>query len=306
MPGTTVSTSAPPDGLDTTSADQDAPTARGRAAWRVRLDELLHSTFFTRTITALIVVNAALLGLETSRGLMATGAGPVIQVANTAILVVFVLEIAAKLVARGPRFFLSGWNVFDTLVVGIALVPAAQGLQVLRSLRVLRVLRMLSTIKNLRDIVEAIGRALSGMAWTSLLLLLVFYVFGVIGTELFRDAQPEFFGDLGRTMYTLFQVMTLESWSMGIARPTMETEPLAWVFFVPFILVSSFMVLNLFIAIIVNATQSVHEEEQQDVNALILSELMALREEVAELRDAREGTNATSDAPTDPSPPPGR
>lgn len=279
-----LSTSPSPEGLDTTPADSDIVPPAGRASWRLKLDAFLHKAPFTRTVTALIVLNAVLLGLATSQALMSSFAGVPIRVANQVILGFFVLEIGAKLLARGPQFFRSGWNIFDLLVVGISLVPAGSGLQVLRSLRILRVLRMLSQVKNLRDIVEAIGRALSGMMWTSLLLLLVFYVFGVMGTELFGAAQPEFFGDLGRTMYTLFQVMTLESWSMGVARPTMESAPLAWLFFIPFILVSSFMVLNLFIAIIVNATQSVHDDDREDVNAPILHELRQLRDEVSALR----------------------
>lgn len=276
-----------PEGINTSSADSRISVSAGRAPWRVTLDEFLHGTAFTRTVTALILVNAVLLGLETSQGIMSSPAGMPIRVANMLILGFFVLEIASKLIARGPSFFRSGWNIFDLLVVGVSLVPAGSGLQVLRTLRILRVLRLLSQVKNLRDIVEAIGRAVSGMAWTSLLLVLVFYVFGVMGTELFGDVQPQYFGNLGSTMYTLFQIMTLDSWSSGIARTTMEAAPLAWMFFVPFILVSSFMVLNLFIAIIVNATQSVHEDGQQDVNAEILQELRQLREEVAALRPDR-------------------
>jgi voltage-gated sodium channel len=281
----TVGAPTPPQGLDTSAADRDIAPPTGRGTWRVKLDAVLHGTTFTRTVTALIVLNAALLGLETSEAVMTSPVGAPVRVVNQLILGFFVVEIVAKLIARGLHFFRSGWNVFDLLVVGVSLVPASSGLQVLRTLRVLRVLRLLSQVKNLRDIVEAIGRALSGMAWTSLLLLLVFYVFGVMGTELYGQSQPEFFGDLGRTMYTLFQVMTLESWSMGIARPTMESAPLAWLFFVPFILVSSFMVLNLFIAIIVNATQSVHEEDRVDLDGEILREIRELRSEVAALRE---------------------
>ena len=211
-------------------------------------------------ITGLIILNAVVLGLETSRRAMDV-AGELLALLNSLILAVFVVEIVAKLAASAR--FPPGWNVFDFVIVAISLAPAAGPLAILRSLRILRVLRLLSTIKRLRMLV--IADALPpGIGWTAALLLMMFYIFGVMGTELFGDAFPDWFGTLGASIYTLFQIMTLESWSMGVARPVMEQYPHAWLFFVPFILISSFMVLNLFIAIIVNATQEVHDLEQKE------------------------------------------
>lgn len=231
-----------------------------RSAWRQQLGDFVESRRARGVITVLILLNAVILGLETSDSVRAA-VGPVLTALNQAILAVFVVEIATKLLAFGPRFFRSGWNVFDFVIVAIALVPTSGPLAILRTLRILRVLRLLSTVKRLRMIIESLIQAMPGIGWTAALLGMMFYIFGVMGTELFGDRFPEWFGNLGRSIYSLFQVMTLESWSMGIARPVMEEYPYAWVYFVPFILISSFMVLNLFIAIIVSATQEVHDEE---------------------------------------------
>ncbi|WP_111655440.1 ion transporter [Isoalcanivorax indicus] len=228
--------------------------------WRERLGDWIESAAVRHFITALIVVNAIVLGVETSATARAA-AGELLALLNGAILLVFVVEILVKLVAFGPRFFRSGWNIFDFLIVGISLAPTSGPLAILRSLRILRVLRLLSSVKRLRMLVESLMHSLPGIGWTAALLLMMFYIFGVMGTELFGESFPDWFGTLGASIYSLFQIMTLESWSMGIARPVMEQYPYAWVFFVPFILISSFMVLNLFIAIIVSATQEVHETE---------------------------------------------
>ncbi|RFF26391.1 MULTISPECIES: ion transporter [unclassified Wenzhouxiangella] len=257
-----------------------APAAAG--GWRERLGRWVEGRAFSRFIIALIVVNAIILGLETSSAVMAR-AGDLLLAANTVILGVFIVEIGLKLIAFGPRFFRSGWNVFDFLVVGASLVPTAGPLEILRALRVLRVLRLLSQVPKLRVIIESLLRALPGMGWTALLLLLVFYVFAVMGTMLFGERFPEYWGSLGASLFSLFQIMTLESWSSGIARPMMEAIPWAWVFFVPFILVSSFMVLNLFIAIIVTATQSIHQDEEDLERRQLLEELRSINQRLAQL-----------------------
>ncbi len=206
------------------------------------------------TIIALIVFNALVLGLETSDWVMAR-AGTALRVLDGAVLAVFVAEIVAKLVAHDRHFFRSPWNVFDFAIVGAALVPASGPLSILRALRILRLMRLLGRVPRLRRIVEALLRALPGIGWILLLLGLVFYVFAVMGTQLFGDTFPEYFGTLGKTLYTLFQVMTLESWSMGIARPVMAVHPWAGLYFVTFILITAFTILNLFIGVIVNTMQ---------------------------------------------------
>ena len=234
--------------------------------WRARLGRWVESPAIRNAITLIIVFNAVILGMETSVTLR-NAIGEELALVNHVVLIVFVLEILIKLLAFDFRFFRSGWNNFDFVIVGIALIPASGPLTILRALRILRVLRLLSTVKRLRMLVDSLMHALPGIGWTAALLLMMFYIFGVMGTELFGSRFPDWFGTLGRSIYSLFQVMTLESWSMGIARPVMAVYPYAWLFFVPFILISSFMVLNLFIAIIVGATQEVHDSEQRIVRA---------------------------------------
>ncbi len=252
------------------------------APWRQKLGDWVEGAPFTRFIIGLIVINAIILGLETSDRLV-LAAGPALSLVNGLILTVFVVEIVLKLLAFGPRFFRSGWNIFDFLIVSISLMPATGPLEILRALRILRVLRLLSQVPKLRVIIESLMRALPGMGWTALLLLLVFYVFAVMGTMLFGDEFPEYWGNLALSLFSLFQIMTLESWSSGVARPMMEVYPWIWVYFVPFILVSSFMVLNLFIAIIVTATQSIHADEEEEQRQELLTELRSINQRLERL-----------------------
>jgi voltage-gated sodium channel len=258
------------------------------ATVRARLGAWVESTRVQRIVVALIVVNAVTLGLETSSE-VAARIGPFLSIVDQAILAVFVLELALKLYANGWRFFKSAWNVFDLLVVGVALVPAAGPLSVLRTLRVLRVLRLISTMPRLRFIVESLLRAIPGIGAIGGLLGILFYVFAVMATSLFGGAFPEWFGSIGGSLYTLFQIMTLESWSMGIVRPVMDQFPEAWLFFVPFILLATFTMLNLFIAVIVNTMQSMHAQEAHDerehIEETVHDESTVLRREIISLRD---------------------
>jgi len=261
---------------------------------RTRLQEFIEHSRVQGGIIILILINAALLGLETWPAAMAA-AGGLILTLDSAILVVFVVEIAVRVYVHRLAFWRDPWSVFDFLVVAIALAPAAGPFAVLRALRVLRVLRLLTLVPSMRRVIGALLAAIPGLGSIALVLLIIYYVFAVIATKLFAAAYPEWFGDLGRSLYTLFQIMTLESWSMGIARPVMEKFPYAWVFFVPFILVATFTMLNLFIAIIVNAMQSYNEAEHAASNqvadttrrqdaAVAQAEFRDLRDEIRELR----------------------
>lgn len=227
---------------------------------RQKLDAWLDKSWTQNFIIGVIILNAIVLGLETSGVIMAQF-GTLITAIDAACLAVFVLEIAAKLIARGGRFFRDGWNLFDFAIVGIALVPAAGGFSVLRALRILRVLRVVSVAPRLRRVVEGFITALPGMGSVFLLMSIIFYIGAVIATKLFAENFPQFFGSLGDSAYTLFQIMTLESWSMGVVRPVMEVYPYAWAFFVPFILVTTFAVVNLLVGLIVNSMQDAHQEE---------------------------------------------
>ncbi len=228
--------------------------------FRARLDAWLEQPWVSNTIVAVIIANAVLLGLETSETAMDL-AGGVLVFLDRLCLVIFVAEIALKIIARGWRFFRSGWNLFDFFIVGVALMPGSDGLSVLRALRILRVLRVISVAPRLRRVVEGFVTALPGMGSVFLLMAIIFYIGAVMATKLFGTAFPEWFGNLGLSAYSLFQIMTLESWSMGIVRPVMEQFPYAWVFFVPFIMVTTFAVVNLLVGLIVNSMQDAHAEE---------------------------------------------
>jgi len=230
---------------------------------RQRLKTFIENITVQRILLALILINAIILGLETSPEVM-TAVGPFLMALDKAILAVFVIELTIRLLVHRFAFFKDGWNVFDFIVVGIALVPASGPFAVLRALRVLRVLRVLTFVPSMRKIVGALIKSLNGMLSIAMVLGLVYYVAAVMVTKLFGEAFPDWFGSLGASLYTLFQVMTLESWSMGIARPVMEAFPYAWVFFIPFILIATFTMLNLFIAVIVNAVQTMHDDDNKD------------------------------------------
>ena len=265
------------------------------AGWRGRLIGWIESPPIQHFLISVIVLNAVVLGLETSPALMGRW-GPALVAADRAMLAVFVIEIALRIFAHRLSFFRDPWSVFDFLVTAVALVPAAGPFSVLRALRVLRVLRLLTMVPSMRRVVGGLLSAIPGLASVVAIIGIIFYVSAVIATKLFAERFPDWFGSLGESAYTLFQVMTLESWSMGIARPVMDAYPYAWIFFVAFILVSTFTMLNLFIAIIVNAMQSQQSEEARhteqvvaeridDDTAALQRELAAMRLELREVRD---------------------
>ena len=243
-----------------------------------------------RAIMILIVINAIILGLEPYATVMAPH-GAILSWLDQAILIVFVVEILARMTVQRTAFFRDAWNIFDFLVVAIALIPATGPLQVLRALRILRVLRLITAVPSLKRVVGGLISALPGMGSVVALLLLIFYVFAVMATKLFGEDFPNYFGNLTASIFTLFQIMTLEAWADGIVRPVMDKYPYAWLFFIPYIVVTSFAVLNLFIGIVVSAMQSEHEAEQAETRkiekaeqATLLGELRALRTEVSSLR----------------------
>jgi voltage-gated sodium channel len=263
------------------------------------LRKVVSDPWVERVIFVLILVNAVTLGLETSATAMQRF-GPILTAIDRFIIAVFVIEILARLIVQRSAFFRDGWNVFDMTVVGIALAPATATFSVLRALRVLRLLRVITVVPALQRVVGGLIGALPGMGSILLLIALIFYVFGVMAVNLYGAEDPEHFGTLGSALYTLFTVMTLEGWVDGVVKPIMEKFPRAWLFFVIFIVVTTFMVLNLFIGVVVNAMQKEHakaealelDQEREIVHEEaqpILSEIRSLKAEVAELRKALAG-----------------
>ena len=228
---------------------------------RRRLNQFVDHRLFQSSIMCLIILNAVILGLQTSPVVM-EAIGSEINLLDEVMLIIFIIELVFRICAKGLNFFRDPWGLFDFLVVAITLVPSNEALSVLRALRVLRVFRTVSTVPRLRRIVAALLHAIPGVGAIIALLLLVFYVFSVITTTIFGQDFPEWFGNIGASMFTLFQIMTLESWAMGIVRPVMEVYPWSWVLFVTFLMLASFTVLNLFIAVIIDSMQSLNEEKQ--------------------------------------------
>ena len=280
-----------------TRADE-ADTPRARAA------RLVLSPLFQRVVIGLILFNAVTLGLETSESVMESW-GDLLHAIDTVLLVLFTVELAIRIYAFRGRFFRDPWGLFDFVIVAISWVPDSGPLSVLRALRVLRVLRLVSIVPSLRNVVEAMLGALPGMGSIVLLMLLIYYVFAVMAVKLFADVMPEQFGDLGSAALTLFQLMAMDDFG-NVVRSAMEEKPWAWLFFFPFTIIATFVVLNLFIGVIVDSIQTLREQRggaeaasaqlaaeaarsdaHLDAQA-VLAELRALRAEVQALRDQRQ------------------
>lgn len=271
---------------------------------RAILKPIIEHRRFQNFIIAIIVINAILLGMETSPAVMASY-GDWLHGIDKVILGIFTVEIAIRIYCHRLSFFKDPWSLFDLTVVVISLIPASGPFAVVRALRVLRVLRLVSIAPSMKAVVSALIQSLPGMGAIVALLSLVFYVSAVMATTLFGETFPDWFGNLGKSFYTLFQIMTLESWSMGIVRPVMEKQPMAWLFFVPFILVATFTMLNLFIAVVVNAMQAHHEAEQgksdrevikeaHDEREILYREIIHLRKEIISLnKELKRNSSAT-------------
>lgn len=247
-----------------------------------------HPTF-ERFVIAVIIVNGIALGLETSKIVMST-VGGFLEWLDFFIICFFVFEVVARMIVHKGRFWLDPWNVFDTAVVAVTLMPATENFSVLRALRILRVLRIVSALPSIRRVVTGLLNAIPGMSSILFLLTLINYIFAVLTTKLYGGTHPEFFGTIGASFFTLFQIMTLEGWSGEVVRPVMQDHPNAWAVFVPYIVIVTFAVLNLFIGIVVDAMQSQSDEERDDEAELayerIIAEIHGLRDEVRQIRDS--------------------
>ena len=268
-------------------SDDDLLKLRARsgiAPWRLRLAEFIESGPVQRFILAAIIVNAVVLGLYIDPTILPQ-LDPLWRAIDLFCLGVFAVEIVIKLVAYRLGFFKSGWNVFDFLVVAIALIPGNGALSVLRTLRVLRVLRLLTVVPSLRRVVAAFIHSIPGLGAVVMVMAIFFYAAAVMAVGFFGATFPDWFGSIGKSLYTLFQVMTLESWSMGIVRPVMESHPFAWAFFVPFIIIATFTILNLFIGIIVSTMQELAMiPDPESPNRETIEILSRIEEDLARLR----------------------
>ncbi|WP_311922938.1 ion transporter [Microbispora sp. H10836] len=259
---------------------------------RERLRVFVDSQVFQRAVIAVIALNGIALGLETSPEL-ADGHATTFLVIDRVILAVFVVEIILRIVVHGKAFFRDPWSWFDLIIVGMALVPASESVSILRLFRFLRVLRLISVVPGMRRVVSALFAALPGLASAVVLLLLSLYTASVIGEQLFREAAPQYFGDLGRSLFTMFTVLTVENWPQ-VAEDVMAKEPLAWIFFATFIVITAFFVLNLLIGVIVSAMEAEvnaqrwkeDQELELEQHIVVMNEIRALSEKVDRLAAA--------------------
>jgi len=254
------------------------------------IKKFIESSTFQNFIISLIILNGITMGLETSKQ-MAANYGSFFKWFNIFVISIFTIEVSLRIYIHRSAFFKDAWSLFDFFIVAISLVPASAGFEILRILRVLRLLRLVSVVPQMRKITTALVTVIPGIASIGGLLTLFFYIFAIMSTQLFGETFPQWFGTLGESFYTLFQIMTLESWSMGIVRPVMETYPLAWVFFVPFIFLATFIIVNLIIAIVVDAMNEMKEAEEENIIGELQitddstkHELQLIRNELKELK----------------------
>jgi len=256
-----------------------------------RIKSFVEDVRFQNFIMALIILNGITMGFETSKEIVQSY-GSFFYVFDKFVITIFTIEILLRIYAHRVEFFKDSWSLFDFTIVAISLVPSTGGFEIFRVLRVLRLFRLITVVPQMRKIVMALVSVIPGMLSIAALLALFFYIFAIMATQLYADTFPQWFGSLGESFYTLFQIMTLESWSMGIVRPVMEIHPLAWMFFVPFIFMVTFIMVNLIIAIVVDAMSEINKDETQSVVSEIHShddkfslELKELHLEIRELKE---------------------
>lgn len=251
-----------------------------------KAEAAIESSWFRNLVTGLIILNAIILGVLTYRNELPAALTDVLDVLDRTITYIFALEIALKLLVYRFQFFRSGWNWFDFTVVGISLVPGSEAFSVLRALRVLRVLRLLHLVPMMKRITEALLKALPGMGAIMAVLALLTYVYAVMATNMYGNTDNEevleLFGDLPSSAFSLFQVMTMDGWRFEVVQKVIDDgHPWAWLFFITFIFVASFAVLNLFIALIVEALAA----EQKAATEELLEDIEEEAEQAEEERD---------------------
>ena len=230
------------------------------------LSRLVHSKWFEGFIFTVIILNAIVLGLETY-GSIVDRYGDTLYLLNEIFLGIFIVEILLRIAAYGSRpwnYFRSGWNVFDFVAVFAVFIPGVrENATLLRLVRLLRVVRVVSVLPDLRVLISGMLRAIPPIASMAALAVLLIFIYGMIGWKIFGEEIPERWGDIGEAMLTLFTVLTLEGWN-EILFAGQEVTQFAWVFFVSFVLIASFLLINILIAIIINAVEDAREAERAE------------------------------------------
>lgn len=249
----------------------------------VKAKNIVQSNKFNVFIIFVIIFNAVILGVDTMK--LPQDMQLIVGMSDDICLYIFIVELTLKIYVYRLDFFKNGWNVFDFIIVALSLFPSGGNLAIFRAFRIIRVLRLLSAIPKMKMVASALINSLSGMFGVGVLLAIFFYIYAVISTKLFGESFPEYFGNMGKSLYSLFQIMTLESWSNGIVRPILKLYPYAWIVFVSFILIVSFVVLNMAIGIVVDSINEVQEEESTKVQDKKMNEnFQKLQDEIKELK----------------------
>ena len=229
-----------------------------------RCRQIADSSRFQTFIMGVIVANAVTLGLGTYD--FSSSVDSALVTADEIFLGIFVVELAIRIAAYGRRpwdFFKDGWNVFDFVVIGLAFLPwLRDNVTLLRLARLLRVVRLVSVMPDLRILVRAMARSIAPITSLALLTLLLMYVYGMVGWILFHEEDPEQWGNIGQSLLSLFQILTLENWNEFLDAGQ-AIHPASWIFFVSYVLIASFLVINILIAIIINSMEEVHEAERE-------------------------------------------
>ncbi len=252
-----------------------------------KIANFIENKWTQRFIIFVIIFNSIILGMMTSTAVMAKYSNLMNQLCNICVWI-FTVELGIKLYVYKKNFFKDNWNLFDFLIVAISWIPTGgvfSSFRVFRILRTLRALRLITQLERLRIIVQAIIDSIPNVSWASVLLLIIFYIFAIMGTTLYGQDFPVEFGSLPKSMFTLFQIMTLEAWA-DIARDIMTKYPLAWIYFISFILVSSFIVMNVIVGVVVNAISEISQDVKKEKQKKTLKdsdlelELFKLKEQI--------------------------
>lgn len=255
--------------------------------WRDRFERLRSNKAFELTVITIIVVSALLIGAKTYEEEVSRFQEVMLWL-DVGVTVFFLVEILIRMAAekRLRDFFRKGWNIFDFLIVTASLIPMDDSEMVLlaRLLRIFRVLRLVSMIPELRLLIAALFKSIPRMGYVALLMFIIFYIYGAIGSFLFASVDEKLWGNISLAMLTLFQVATFESWATAVLYPTMEHYPYAWIYFLTFIFLNAFIFLNMMIGIVLDVMQKESLAIELETGEGEAAELHGLRDDVRELR----------------------
>ncbi|MBR3732018.1 MAG: ion transporter [Spirochaetales bacterium] len=256
------------------------------------------NSIFEYIILFVIIVNMVSMGLETVSTL--SEYRQIFFIIDQVCLWIFIVEIIIKFIAYNKDFFKYKWNIFDLVIVAVSILSSFSYFTVLRVLRIFRSARILNAIRSMRaikafrfidslnqlkTIFTALIKSIPGIIWTCLLLMIFFYIYAIVGTNSFGSDFPEYFGSLGRSLLTLFQVMSFDSWFSGITRPVLHVFPWAWVYFISFALISTYVIMNIIIGILVNSIEEVRSQNEDESDDSIKKQLQSISAQLAEISE---------------------